>query len=92
MLKVGVTRFVYTSSCSVYGTGSGEYKNEHSETHPQTAYAGAKPWLSEMSLPWPTEDFSPTFFRNATAYGASPRMRFDIVLNNLAGFAWTVKK
>ena len=47
---------------------------------------------SETCLPWRTTDFSPTFLRNATAYGASPHMRFDLVLNNLAGFAWTTKE
>jgi len=92
-LKLGVRRFVYTSSCSVYGTGSGEFKDEHSETNPQTAYARCKTLVERDVAALADEDrFSPTFLRNATAYGASPRMRFDIVLNNLAGLAWTVKQ
>jgi hypothetical protein len=52
----------------------------------------AKRWWNAISVPWPEENFAPTFLRNATAYGASPRMRFDIVLNNLAGLAWTTKE
>lgn len=87
--RVGVTRFVYTSSCSVYGIGTGEYKTEESEPMPQTAYARCKV-LVERDLSLMADDsFSPTFLRNATAYGPSPRMRFDLVLNNLAGLAWT---
>ena len=90
--KAGVTRFVYTSSCSVYGTGSGEYKNEQSETNPQTAYAKCKTLVERDVSAMASDDFSPTFLRNATAYGASPHMRFDLVLNNLAGLAWTTKE
>jgi nucleoside-diphosphate-sugar epimerase len=90
--KAGVTRFVYTSSCSVYGTGGGEYKNEQSETNPQTAYAQCKTFVERDLSSMASDDFSPTFLRNATAYGASPHMRFDLVLNNLAGLAWTTKE
>ena len=91
-MKAGIPRFVYTSSCSVYGTGSGEYKNEQSETNPQTAYAECKTLVERDLAAMATDDFSPIFLRNATAYGASPRMRFDLVLNNLAGCAWTTKE
>lgn len=91
-LKAGVKRFVYTSSCSVYGTGSGEFKDEQSETNPQTAYARCKTLVERDVSALADADFSPTFLRNATAYGASPRMRFDLVLNNLAGFAWTTRQ
>ena len=87
--KVGITRFIYTSSCSVYGIGSDDYKTEHSETNPQTAYAKCKVLVERDVAAMADDDFSPTFLRNATAYGPSPRMRFDIVLNNLAGLAWT---
>jgi nucleoside-diphosphate-sugar epimerase len=87
--RAGVTRFVYTSSCSVYGVGSDEYQTEESPANPQTAYAKCKV-LVEGDLSTMADDhFSPTFLRNATAYGPSPRMRFDLVLNNLAGLAWT---
>jgi nucleoside-diphosphate-sugar epimerase len=84
----GVTRFVYTSSCSVYGVAGGTV-DEASPLDPQTAYAECKVRVERDVGALASDDFSPTFLRNATAYGASPRMRFDIVLNNLAGLAWT---
>jgi nucleoside-diphosphate-sugar epimerase len=90
--KAGVKRFVYMSSCSVYGVAESDYVDEESPVNPQTAYAECKS-LVERDLKQLAEDkFSPTYLRNATAYGASPRMRFDIVLNNLAGLAWTTKE
>lgn len=86
----GVRRFVYTSSCSVYGIGAGDTAlNEQSPTHPQTAYAQCKLQVERDVAALASDDFSPTFLRNATAYGATPRMRFDIVLNNLCGVAAT---
>lgn len=87
---VGVRRFVYTSSCSVYGVGGDEgFKTEESEPCPQTAYAKCKVLVERDVSALADSAFSPTFLRNATAYGPSPRMRFDLVLNNLAGLAWT---
>ncbi|HYO18271.1 MAG TPA: SDR family oxidoreductase [Dermatophilaceae bacterium] len=87
----GVRRFVYMSSCSVYGVADGEV-DESSPVNPQTAYAECKV-LVERDLTGLSDDtFSPTYLRNATAFGASPRMRFDIVLNNLAGLAWTEQR
>ena len=85
----GVERFVYTSSCSVYGAGGDHLRTEESETDPQTAYAECKVLVERDLSALADDDFSPTFLRNATAYGPSPRMRFDIVLNNLSGHAWT---
>jgi nucleoside-diphosphate-sugar epimerase len=85
----GVSRFVYTSSCSVYGTGAGEFKSEESETNPQTPYAKCKLLVENDVMRLATDNFSPTFLRNSTAYGPSPRMRFDLVLNNHGGLAWT---
>jgi nucleoside-diphosphate-sugar epimerase len=85
----GVPRFVYTSSCSVYGAGSEDIKTEDSTPNPQTAYATCKTLVERDVKALADERFTPVFLRNATAYGASPRMRFDIVLNNLAGHAWT---
>jgi nucleoside-diphosphate-sugar epimerase len=73
--KAGLSRFVYTSSCSVYGVGSGEFKNESSETNPQTAYARCKTLVERDLSLIAGDDFSPSFLRNATAYGASPHMR-----------------
>jgi len=84
----GVGRFVYMSSCSVYGVADGTV-DETSPTNPQTAYARCKALVERDVSALADDDFSPTFLRNATAFGASPRMRFDIVLNNLAGLAWT---
>ena len=88
----GVRRFVYTSSCSVYGISDQEFVDEESPVNPQTAYARCKTKVERDVKSLARDDFSPTFLRNATAYGASPRMRFDIVLNNLAGLAWTTKE
>lgn len=90
--RMGITRFVYTSSCSVYGIGSREIKTEETETNPQTAYAQCKVLVENQVSELADDNFSPTFLRNATAYGPSPRMRFDVVLNNLCGLAWTTRK
>jgi nucleoside-diphosphate-sugar epimerase len=73
----------------VYGVGSDDYKTEASTPNPQTAYANCKVLVERDVGALAADDFSPTFLRNATAYGPSPRMRFDLVLNNLAGLAWT---
>ena len=89
----GAKRFVYTSSCSVYGVSNGDdAMTELSPTNPQTAYAKCKMLVERDVAALASDDFSPTFLRNATAYGASPRMRFDIVLNNLCGIAATTGK
>ena len=91
-LRLGVERFVYMSSCSVYGLAAEGYMTEESPVNPQTAYATCKTMVERDLKPMADRHFSPTYMRNATAYGASPRMRFDIVLNNLAGLAWTTKE
>lgn len=88
--RVGIERFVYTSSCSVYGIAEHDTVTEESPTNPQTAYAVCKTLVERDLTAMADDAFTPTFLRNATAYGASPRMRFDIVLNNLSGLAWTV--
>jgi nucleoside-diphosphate-sugar epimerase len=88
----GVKRFVYASSCSVYGVADEEIVNESSPVNPQTAYAQCKVLVERDLSKLTCDDFSPTFLRNATAFGLSPRMRFDIVLNNLAGLAWTTRE
>lgn len=85
----GVPRFIYTSSCSVYGFASEDFVTEESAVNPQTAYAKCKVLVERDVQELADAEFCPTFLRNATAYGASPRMRFDIVLNNLAGLAQT---
>ena len=88
-MEAGVPRFVYTSSCSVYGVGSESEVSEISAVNPQTAYAECKVLVERDVSELAGKDFAPVFLRNATAYGPSPRMRFDIVLNNLAGLACT---
>jgi nucleoside-diphosphate-sugar epimerase len=90
--QAGARRFVYTSSCSVYGVSAADFVDEKSPVDPQTAYAKCKVLVERDVGALAGDGFSPTFLRNATAFGASPRMRFDIVLNNLAGLAWTTHK
>lgn len=85
----GVERFVYMSSCSVYGAAGEGYSDENSEVAPLTAYAKSKVLVEREVRPLSDDGFSPTFLRNATAMGASPRQRFDLVVNDLAGHAWT---
>lgn len=87
--EAGVRRFVYASSCSVYGVGTGDFLDETSAVNPQTAYAECKVRVERDLAPMADDVFSVVFLRNATAYGPSPRMRFDIVLNDLCALAWT---
>lgn len=88
----GVPRFLYSSSCSVYGAGGTDWKTEESPTEPLTAYAECKLRTEAVLAGLADDTFSPTCMRNATAYGASPRIRFDIVLNQFAGLARTTKQ
>lgn len=89
--KAGVNRFIYFSSCSVYGA-SDNIADETSATNPLTAYAKSKVMNEEFLQKIADDSFSPIIFRNATVYGASPRLRFDLVVNNLAGLAFTTKE
>jgi nucleoside-diphosphate-sugar epimerase len=88
----GVRRFIYMSSCSVYGVATNDDVTEESPVNPQTAYAKCKVLCERDIKPLADRRFSPVFFRNSTAFGASPRQRFDLVLNNLSGLAWTTKE
>lgn len=88
----GIPRFVYASSCSVYGLGVTEWVDESSPTNPQTAYAECKVAVENEVGPMADRNFCVSFLRNATAYGASPRIRFDIVINDLCALAWTTKR
>lgn len=90
--EAGIKRFIYASSCSVYGLGTGEEKSEESATNPQTTYALCKTMVERDVSLMADDQFSPVFLRNATAYGLSPSMRFDLVVNNLSGLAWTTGK
>lgn len=87
--EAGVSRFVFASSCSNYGKAGEDMVDENGQLNPQTDY-GVSKVLAERDLkPLADENFCPVFLRFATAYGASPRMRFDIVLNNLVAHAYT---
>jgi nucleoside-diphosphate-sugar epimerase len=90
--QAGVRRLIYASSCSVYGVGAADLVDETSPVNPQTAYAQCKTLVERDLKPMAGRDFCVVFLRNATAYGPSPRMRFDIVLNDLCALAWTKKK
>jgi nucleoside-diphosphate-sugar epimerase len=85
----GVKRFIYASSCSIYGAAGDTVKSETSPFAPQTAYARCKVLVERDLRELADSSFTPVFLRNATAFGASPRQRFDLVLNNLAGAAFT---
>ena len=88
--EAGVSRFLFSSSCSVYGLGSAdEFATEESPLKPLTPYAVSKVRTEEDVEKLASPYFSPVFLRNATAYGWSPRFRSDLVLNNLAGWAYT---
>jgi nucleoside-diphosphate-sugar epimerase len=88
----GVPRFVFASSCSIYGAAgdSAHPLDERAPFNPQSAYAVSKVNCERDLLAMADEAFSPVFLRNGTAYGASPRLRLDLVLNNLVGWARTV--
>jgi nucleoside-diphosphate-sugar epimerase len=88
----GVSRFIYSSSCSIYGAGGAQVKTEASPTDPQTPYARCKVLVEHEVRPMADSRFTPVFLRNATAFGASPRQRFDLVLNNLAAWAHTARE
>lgn len=86
----GIDRFVFSSSCSLYGKAEGEIpKTEEDAMNPLTVYAKSKVAVEEALHLMADKTFCPVFMRNATAYGVSPRLRLDLVLNNLTGIAWT---
>jgi nucleoside-diphosphate-sugar epimerase len=85
----GVERFLFASSCSLYGAGGEGLLDEHAEFNPVTAYGESKVLVEQAVSEMADERFSPVYLRNATAYGVSRRLRADIVVNNLVGHAVT---
>jgi nucleoside-diphosphate-sugar epimerase len=84
---VGVRRFLYASTCSVYGSAGEDLVTEDAPLRPLTPYAESKVRVEDDVAAIADDSFSPVFLRNATAFGFSPRLRADIVLNNLVGHA-----
>ena len=83
----GVKQFVFSSSCSTYGAAGEAILTEEADFNPVTPYGESKVLVERDVAKLATDDFSPTFLRNATAYGVSPYIRFDLVLNNLVAWA-----
>ncbi|MDE4603946.1 SDR family oxidoreductase [Sinorhizobium meliloti] len=87
--KAGVPRFLFASSCSNYGAAGSDFLSESAAFNPVTPYGVSKVDVEHAVAPMADESFSPTFLRASTAYGLSPRIRFDLVLNNLTAWAFT---
>lgn len=91
--KAGVERFVFSSSCSTYGAaGEDQFLTEEAPFNPVTPYGESKVLAERDLADLADYNFSPTYLRNATAYGMSPRLRFDLVVNNLTAWAFTTGK
>jgi nucleoside-diphosphate-sugar epimerase len=87
--EAGVERYIFSSSCSTYGAAGDGMLTESAEFNPVTPYGESKVLVERDVAKLASDRFTPVFLRNATAYGVSPRMRFDLVLNNLVAWAFT---
>ncbi|MBP6016423.1 MAG: SDR family oxidoreductase [Candidatus Promineofilum sp.] len=87
--EVGVERYIFSSSCSNYGAGVDDWLTEESAFNPVTPYGRSKVMVEQDVAKLADDTFSPTFLRSSTAYGVSPRLRFDLVINNLTAWAYT---
>lgn len=87
--EAGVSQFIFSSSCSLYGASGDDALTEEAAFNPVTPYAHSKVLVERDLAAMADDNFSPTYLRNATAYGVSPRLRFDLVINNLVAHAYT---
>ena len=87
--EAGVSRFLFSSSCSIYGAAGDDFLDESADFNPVTPYGRAKVDVEAGLHELADDGFSPTYLRNATAYGLSPRLRLDLVVNNLVAYAIT---
>ncbi|HSE41940.1 MAG TPA: SDR family oxidoreductase [Acidobacteriota bacterium] len=90
--EAGVSRFLFSSSCSNYGAAGDQMLDENAAFNPVTPYGESKVLAEKGLLKLADDHFSPVYLRSTTAYGVSPRLRFDIVLNNLVAWAYTTGK